>query len=98
MMTREEVTKLVDNTPYARFPTGIKNPLATRGDLHAFVLLDKLMPAKCGDIISAAEHDEIFLNIDIDKLLEVLTPELVVELSNCGVNFDFDNDCLQLFV
>ena len=76
----------------------VTNKLSNRPDLHAFMLLDKMLPIEEKDIISAAEHDEIFLQVNIEELAKVVTKEKIMELSRCGVRFDSSNDCLAMFV
>ena len=73
----------------------IKNKLNLRPDLHAFLLLDKLIP---GDrsMVSDSEHDKIWLDINLENLAEVITEEQVIELIRCGVMLE-DNH-LTLFV
>jgi len=66
-----------------------------RADLHAFIVLDKLFPGK-SDIVSAAEHDEIWLDIGSDEI-EKLTEEQIIELTRCGVRRG-DCDSLCMFV
>lgn len=68
-----------------------------RADLHAFILLDKLLPSNT-DIISAAEHDEIYLDVDIEELAKVITHEQVLELIRCGISYDSYHDSLYSFV
>jgi hypothetical protein len=71
----------------------VKNKRSNRPDLHAFLLLDELQPsAKSRDIVSAAEHDQIWLGIDTGKLAEVITSEQVLELIRCGVIIDEHDD------
>ena len=74
----------------------VDNPASGRRDLHAFILLDRLIP---GDwkIISAAEHDQIWLDIDCPSLAEVITEAQVLELVRCGVGYDADTDTLSMF-
>lgn len=64
-----------------------------RPDLHAFILLDSLVPGKI-DMISAAEHDEIFLDVDIEKLNDVITDEQIIELIRCGVRCSDEGLCM----
>lgn len=64
----------------------IENKLSNRQDLHAFLLLDRLVPGT-GDMVSAAEHDEIWLITDEDALSEVVTQEQILELVRCGVMY-----------
>lgn len=74
----------------------IASPRSRRPDLHAFLLLDELQPGTT-DMISASEHDEFFLDIDIEKLNEVITDEQILELTRCGIRVDESNDCLSMF-
>ena len=75
----------------------VENKHTNRPDLHAFILLDKLIPGSTGDIIDAAEHDEFYLSINIDDLEKVITIEIAQELSRCGVMYNSDHDCLYMF-
>ena len=68
----------------------------TRPDLAAFILLDQLCPAT-GDIVSGASHDEIYLNIEVDQLANVITEEQVIELIRCGVRYDDQTESLCKF-
>jgi hypothetical protein len=75
----------------------IANKKSQRADLHAFLLLDQIMPQKDGpDLICSATHDQIFLDFDLRKLGEVITQEQLEELSACGVFVQ--DDALSLFV
>ena len=73
----------------------VENKLSNRPDLHAFLLLDKLVPGT-NDIVSNAQHDEIWLGVDLEDLAKVITPEQVVELIRCGVRVS--DDSLAMFV
>jgi hypothetical protein len=70
--------------------------LSRRPDLHAFLLLNKLVPG-CDNIISAAEHDEIWLSIDPEDLGNVLTEDLIIELIRCGVRYSAGSLLMQPF-
>jgi hypothetical protein len=72
----------------------VQNKRSKRQDLHAFLLLDELVPGD-NDIVSCAEHDEIYLGVDCGELAEVITEEQVIELSRCGVRPG--RDCLCMF-
>lgn len=78
----------------------VENKTSKRADLHAFMLLDRLFPRPegRGDIVSAAEHDEIFLGVDPDELDEVATEDQMLELIRCGVRCDSSTDSLAMFV
>lgn len=62
----------------------VKNKLSSRPDIHAFILLNQLVPGT-RDMVSAAEHDEFFLDVDVDELEKVATEEQVIDLIRCGV-------------
>lgn len=67
-----------------------------RPDLHVMMLLDTLCPGR-GDMVSAAEHDQIWFDVDIEQLEKSgITDEQIRELIACGVFLD---DCgLSMFV
>jgi hypothetical protein len=75
----------------------VENKLSNRPDLHAFILLNQLQPKDC-DMVSAAEHDQIFLDVDCDELAKVITLDQVHDLTRCGVWYDEGLDCLTMFV
>lgn len=73
----------------------IENPRSKRPDLHAFLVLDELLPAKeKQDVIGGASHDEIYLAFDLESLAPVATPEIVRDLVRCGVRYDSDGLCM----
>lgn len=78
----------------------VVNPRSRRPDLHAFLLLDELVPGAGprDNMIGAAEHDEIWLGIDCVALAKVVTREHIVELVRCGVRYDESLDALAMFV
>lgn len=67
-------------------------------DVHAFLLLEEIMPKSehVGDLISASEHDEFFLDIDVDVLHEAATDEQIQELVRCGMVFSASLNCLKM--
>ena len=71
---------------YLKFEN-IEDPSSKRPDLHAFLLLDRLLPDN-KDIVSCAEHDQFWLSVDIDKLLKVATRAQWKDLHRCGVMVD----------
>jgi hypothetical protein len=75
----------------------VANPKSKRPDLHAFLLLDSLVPG-IFDMVARAEHDEIYLKVYPDDLAEVATEEQILELIRCGVRYDSDTDGLAMFV
>lgn len=76
----------------------IENPRSRRADLHAFLLLDELQPPEGDgtDIISNAEHDQFWIDIDCEKL-NAITDAQILELVRCGVMCDEDLDGLSMF-
>lgn len=83
------------NDDYLKFDK-VKNKKSNRPDLHAFILLDELFQKVGGGIISAAEHDEIFVDIGEEQATS-LTDEQIIELVRCGVRYS-EYDCLCMFV
>jgi len=75
----------------------VENKLSLRPDLHAFLLLDKLSPGK-RDMVSDAYHEEIYLDVGVEKLLEAATEAELIDLHRCGVHFFSEYDCLGMFV
>jgi hypothetical protein len=77
----------------------IEEKLSDRKDIHAFLLLDKIIPGKkVGSMIVSAEHDEIWLDVDLEELIEVATEDQIIELMRCGVRYDSDSQNLAMFV
>ena len=75
----------------------VKSPYVTptyRRDLRAFTLLDKLVPGMM-DIVSAAEHDIIYLDTSVEELAKVASEEDIAILAQCGVMCD--DDGLSMF-
>ena len=66
----------------------VENKLSLRPDLCAFLLLDKLLPEPGKSIIGAVEHDEVYFNVDGDKLEEVASDDDILTLVRCGVRYD----------
>jgi hypothetical protein len=97
-MTLERMTDLFSkhsDEEYIEFER-VKKRRSNRPDLHAFMLLDEILPGK-KDIVGAAEHDQVFLSIDCRELAKVITEEQIIELLRCGVGYG-DYDCLSLNV
>ena len=75
----------------------VEYKLSLRPDLHAFMLLDILMPGT-SDIVSNTSHDEIFLEVEPEALAQVATEDQLQELHRCGVRHDIGQDALVMFV
>jgi hypothetical protein len=93
-MTHQQYNKYQDE--FLKFDR-VQNKASNRADLHAFILLDKLVPGK-RDIVCSAEHDEIWLDVSPEDLSKVATEEQIIELIRCGVRYDKGTDSLALFV
>lgn len=77
---------------FERIPQGERRH--ARPDLCAFLYLSEKFPSDF-DMVSAAEHDEIFLDIETDQI-ETLTQDDVTYLLRCGVHYS--EDSLAMFV
>jgi len=75
----------------------VSNTRSSRADLHAFLLLDEIFPQTDRDMVCAAAHDEIWLDVEGYDLGD-LTDEQILELTRCGVRYDAGDDCLAMFV
>lgn len=90
------IDDLLENSDEAQKFERIVDKFSNRADLHAFILLDKLLPNN-HNIIGSARHKEIFIDIDMKKLAAVITKEQVVDLIRCGVSYDSHYGCLYMF-
>ena len=93
-MTQEQYEKYDDE--FLKFDR-VQNKLSQRADLHAFILLDSLFPNN-HDIVSGAQHDEIWLDVSPEELAKVATEDQIIELIRCGVRYDESTDSLAMFV
>lgn len=73
----------------------VEKKTSGRADLHAFELIDRLVPEN-RDLVCHAEHDQIWLGVGLEDLAAVINKEQVLELIRCGVWID--TDCLSMFV
>lgn len=74
--------------------------LHERKDLCAFLLLDKLCPVKKGDdtdMVAAAEHDQIYLEVEPEDLAKAATRDDILLLKKCGVFYDDEIGSLSMF-
>jgi hypothetical protein len=73
--------------------------VSTRPDLCAFMLLDRLVPSdRARDILVSAEHDEVWLDVDLDALAGAASEDDILTLVRCGVRLDSDVESLAMFV
>jgi len=75
----------------------IQNPMHRRPDLCAFLMLDVLFPTEA-DMVAAAEHDELYLEVPGEAFRSVASDELIRDLVRCGVRYAEDHDCLVMWV
>jgi hypothetical protein len=68
-----------------------------RADLCAWAILDRLVPGD-DDMVSSAEHDEIFLVVEPNEIADIATEEDIINLIRCGVRLDTQFDCFAMFV
>ncbi len=78
------------------FLKGDRAKLSRRLDIHAFLLLDGLVPGT-RNIVSDAEHDKIYLGIDLVALAKVATEAHIIVLIRCGVMLDRDYNRLSMY-
>ena len=106
-MTTEELKHLFDQFSDDidfDYPPPSELMVSTRGDLNALLLLDKLLPVAATyhglapDLISCAEHDQLWLATDVEELAKVITREQVQALVFFGVFYHPDVDSLSMFV
>ena len=65
--------------------------------LSAFNRLERLGVCE-GEIVAAAEHDKIYLGVDIEKLAEKATEEDILFLVRNGVMYNEEFESLAMFV
>lgn len=99
MMNIEEFVMIFgdeDSDEFLKFDR-VQTKLSSRPDLHAFILLNSLIPGT-SDIVASAHHDEIYLDIEGDDLAPLITKEQLIDLIRCGVRYDEENESLCMFV
>lgn len=74
----------------------VQAPRSARRDLHAFLVLEEIMPGK-RPMIAASEHDEFYLDINCDEFNAKATDDQIMELLRCGVRHDQGFDSLCMF-
>lgn len=98
-MTVEELTDLfeAEDSIYLKFED-IENPRHPRPDICAFLMLHDILGGEgTSDMVSAAEHDQIFLDGSLEALAPVITEDQVKDLIRCGVHTDDYGDGLAMF-
>ena len=82
---------------YLNFKHVVK-PRSKSRNLHGIMLLDSLIPFGEGNFLSGAEHDEVYLDVDVEALSEKLSEDLIVELIRSGITLDTSFNCLRMNV
>lgn len=75
----------------------VPNKQTARRDLQAFLILDKLDLLNSRNIIGSSEHDEIYLDVDLDTLSQNASDEDILNLVRCGIRYSDSFDCLVKF-
>jgi len=98
-MTREELDRIFEDNHdlYLKSKELAPSIMTQRRDLRAFTLIDNLLPGRSGDIVSDAQHDMIWLDVNLDELAEVITEEQIQELIMCGCMVDEDLEGLCMY-
>lgn len=96
-MTKDELIALFEETEaeFIKFER-VENPLHPRRDVCAFLRLHELVPGT-GKMVRAAEHDEFFLDCDLEELAKVATKDDVIMLQRCGIRIDEWESGLAMF-
>jgi len=74
----------------------IKKPLHARPDICAMLMIHAIVGG-VGDLISAAEHDVFYFDVDVETFAEKATTEQIRDLRRCGVVFFEECDSLGMF-
>ncbi len=81
------------NSEYLKFDM-ITNKLSNRPDIHAFILLDKIVPGK-SCIVSGGSHEMIYLGVSLQDLENnLITKFQILELIRCGVMIEDGYICM----
>lgn len=74
----------------------IEGPRHARPDICAMLILHDLDP-KPRAAVSAATHDEIWLDFDCEVVAKTITDEQVRDLARCGIRYDDDHNSFCMF-
>lgn len=102
-MTTEELIDLFHKYEDLHGFEYVTNRRSNRADMHAFLLIDSLVPEAPGkkynqNIISWAEHDEFGISVGLEELAAAgITEDQVKELRYCSVGLDDYKEGLRLF-
>lgn len=82
-----------ENDEHSRFDH-VEHKLSQRGDVHAIMLLDKLIPGDHYALEYVVDASVVF-SWKVGDVAKVISAEQVLELVQCGVYIDEDEDlCL----
>lgn len=73
-----------------------KNPRSPRPDVHVLIMLAEMFPAD-RDLISAAEHDQYWLDVDCDEFNKLVTDDQLRDMIRAGLMHCNDTDSLSFF-
>ena len=95
----EDIYEVFDqyNDEYLEFEHITEHKPYTSKDMCAFHRLYQLVDIK-GNIIDAANHYIMYLNVDVDELAKKASVEDILYLIRCGIHIDEDNNSLAKFV
>jgi hypothetical protein len=93
-MTIEQLEELFEkyDDEFLKFDR-VERKLNNRSDLHAFLLLDVLVPGNAC-MVAAADHDEIYLDVELEELAKVATENQIIELIRSGVRYGDSGLCM----
>lgn len=93
-MTVEQIEQLFEerDAEFLKFEQIIVKR-SQRKDMHAFLLLDELVPGT-GCMVDGATHDEIWLGVHLSDLEGKITREQIIELIRCGVRVSGGDLCM----
>ena len=84
------------NEEYLHFER-IESPRHPRRDICAFLMLHDLNPGDHGVMVSADNHDEIWLRVE-PHFLEWVSDGVLRDLIRCGVSYSKGEESLYMFV
>ena len=102
MMTPNELIDTFEfhQSEFLRFDR-VDPQLNTRRDLHAMLFLAQMFEGNYNNssvIISDADHDVIYFNVDIEEFRSSINVEDIIDLIRCGVIYDSHHDTLKMGV
>lgn len=91
MMTVDEIMLAFEKAVERPINTGLH-------DIDGFLHLIKLGWKPNKDIFSSAEHDQVWLNVDMEWFASVATVDDINYLYDCGIWYDSGYVCLGMSV